>query len=552
MRRPGSGAQEALGVQIDGQQVLVAHLGRRGKQMRLMGLGRSRLVRRLDLEGGEEAASEQAEAADILGLAEEAPAAPPEQGEEQAPQSNAEVLYGLLNRFPLNRCTLAVSLLETSVFYRAFDDAFGLKGKKLGKRLREEAAKERSGEGLIPLEERHAFFATGRGRLLSIVHEDPLEILGLLDELKPFVGRVQIGLVEPLEIALMDLARLAYSSPLAGGRSLRRPGPGDEEATALVFVGEDFSRVLFMKGGEYLAFSQPIHEGAHAPQVLRTIYSRILFEQDSAELPAIGRLLLGGECQALQAQPFFAEQFPEAQVDYLAPPGLDLSDLEEEKRQELSAYAVPIGLAWKALGSRAMPFYPVNLLPRARRRQQNPFELAWHGLALFALLVASALFLAVRADQQQERMQALRHSLALVQEQVEEHRAYAQRMDGLYARIGEYERRFALIDTLAGRRVSWSGVLREVADACQEAGGLWLEHFATVEGELDVQRNLSAQAGPREFFLSGKATWRQGVPRIAERLGDGHIPSLVRTQIRGRTVYQFALRVPLGAPAKEP
>jgi hypothetical protein len=528
----GIGAREALGLQVDGQRVLVAHLRRQGRQVAVAGLRSASLASRLEVGQEGERAAGPASPGDILGLAEE-PAAKGGEEEGSPPETNTEILYRLLERFPTRRCSLAFSLVESCVFFTLFEDNFGLKGKRLKERLLAQTEKGRTAAGDLSLAERHAFCAAGPGRLLSILHEDPLELLGLLDSLTPFIGRVRVRSIAPLEVALMDLARMAHAAA--------------EEAMAVVYVGEEYSRVIFMRQGECLALSQPIHEGLASSQVLQTVSSRILYEQDNNDLPEIGQVILSGGCLALQAQPFFAGQFPQAQVEYLAAPALELGGLEEAEREQVSAFAVPIGLALKALGPQDRRRYPVNFLPRARRKQQNPFELAWHGLLLLALLAAAALWLGSMAQAQERRLAALALSAEVLESQVRESAGYVQVVDELNARISEGERRFALLDTLEAGRLRWAGRLGEVARAVQLTDGIWLERLTTAEGNLDVRRDVEAQGLPRAQALSlyGKSLYRDRVPELAQRLGEGLVRSSVRDQIRGRTVHQFDMRVPV-------
>ncbi len=168
---------EVLGVHIDGQRIQIAHLRRERGRIVLAGLDSATLASRFELGQMEEAqASEPVDSGDILGLTEEpaVEAAEPEpqaeegEGEDEEPQTNSEVLYRLLDKFPLNRCRLAVSLMETSVFFSDFKDNFGLKEKQLKARLMEEAQKDRTFEGGIPLEDRHSFFETEGGRCFRL------------------------------------------------------------------------------------------------------------------------------------------------------------------------------------------------------------------------------------------------------------------------------------------------------------------------------------------------------------------------------------------------
>ncbi len=531
-------AKQALGLHIDGQQVQVAYLRRQGKRVSVLGLKRAGLITRLDVRHGEEEQAESGEAAqagDLLGL--ETPSAAPEarpaSGEEggEAPSSNTDVLFRLLADYPASKCDLAVSLLDGRVFFTEYPDSFGLKGKALKARLLEESRKERALEETTPLAERHGFFRTSTGKILSIVHEDPLEILDLIDGLREFVGRLRVRLIDPLEIALMGLVRTAYSP--------------EEKVTGVVYVGQGFSQVLFMQNGEYLAFSQPIHEGSFSPQVLSTVSSRILFEQDVSSIPEIGRLLLAGDCQRLEAREFFAEQFSGVQVDYLELPDLDVSALDEETQKLVPAFAVPIGLALKILQPAAS--YPTNFLPRRRKRQQNPLEVGWHTLLLLTLLLASGLGTAWKVQDQSREIEQMRAGVALSRQQLAESQAMVPRVEEAGRQIEAYQQKIALLDTLSGRQMFWSRRLCHWSSTIHAIGDLWLLRFGTTEGDLDVGGNWGEVdlPLPERAQLHGMTIYRMPAAELAQQLRAGTIRWLKRAEIREKTLFEFDMVVPV-------
>ena len=279
-----------------------------------------------------------------------------------------------------------------------------------------------------------------------------------------------------------------------------------------------------------------------------------MFGQDVSGLPEIGRVILTGGCRTADAQPFFAEQFPDAQVDYLALPELDLSQAGEQDRELVSTFAVPIGLAWKALCPKEGRLYPLNFLPRVRRRQQNPLELAWHGLAILILLVASGFFLGLKAREQGRGIESLNLSIQVLEQQIQENSAYVKLVDDLYAQIADYERNFALVDTLSWQRVLWGARLREASEAVDSTGGVWLKRFSTVEGDLDVRSEWSGGGlpPPKEIFIQGRASHRDRIPELSQRLSNGLVRSIVREKVRGETVYDFDMKVPITSSDARP
>ena len=531
------GAQEALGIHVEGQQLMVAHLRRQGRQIRVLSLRKGLLAHRLDsAEDTGQDASESVEA-DVLGLdSAGTEAAALNHGNHRnvgQPETNSDALYRLITDLPTRRCRVGLSLLDGRVFYTEFPGDFDLKGKKLKRRLLAESQTGREEEQEIPQAERHAYIRGHAGKLLSIVHDDPMETMTLLDGLQPFIGRVEISLIDPLEVVLMNLVRAEY--------------PGDEQVTAVVYLGQDFSQVVFMQQGEFLGLSPPIREGSWADDVLDIVSRRIVFTQHTANLPDIGRILLAGDCRRLEASTFFAEQFPESQVKYLTMLQLDLESLDRDTQPDLPAYAVPVGLAWKALDSTAA--YPTNFLPNSRRRLQNALQLGWHSLVVLTLLMVALLGFGRQEQQQQAAIRQLDMANRLSQQQLEDLRPRKQQVLEASERIGEYESRLALLDTLAAKRTDWSGKLGRWAEDFQEVGSSWLLSFATDARGVGRGSDWTQPHLPpvRQVYINGKIIDRAKSAELAQRLGHGQIRSLTRDEIRGQTVYDFDMVVPVEA-----
>ncbi|MGH2569237.1 MAG: hypothetical protein ACRDGA_12945, partial [Bacteroidota bacterium] len=239
--------------------------------------------------------------------------------------TNASVLLSVLGDLPPDKITVSYSLTEPAITYQEFDSDFGLKGSKLAKKLVAELSALRAAP---PNSDAFATVPTTKGGLLTIIREDGLNLVDLLNEIKPFTkGRIpNLSTVDSLDFALMGLVRASYEIQ-------------DEEITVIVYVGTEFSRLIFMQGKEYLHFAPVISEGYQSPNLENTIYSRILLEQDNIALTRLDRIILAGECHKLNLRESLAPQFSSALVDYLQAPGLDLSLYEGSVGESISEYA---------------------------------------------------------------------------------------------------------------------------------------------------------------------------------------------------------------------
>ena len=484
MARRNQAKNEAIGLHIDGQQVQVAHLRWDGKQMVLLEVNSTTLPDRFDLEQTEDKGFVETPTSnpqDILGLGEDSQrerSGPSVNSDEQIQETNGEALFRVIDRMGVKGFNLGMSLMESSVIFLEFPKQEKLKGKKIEEWLLKESLKEQVFDETLDLAERHAYLEMAGDKWLSIIHEDPFQTLNVLDDLIPFIGRVRVKQVQPLEIALMNMVRYY-------------PSEDEDEVVAIVYVGEHFSRVIFMAGGAFLAFSPPIHEGFRSHHVINTLASRILYELDGAHIPHIDRIVLTGGCKAIEADVFMAEHFPHTLVEYLEMPDLGMSDFGDLDEKVVSEFAVPISLAWKCLNPGEETFYPINFLPRARKKLQNPLEMAWHSVLILALLAGSLLFFGIRERDQNKTIAHLHFSLDLIERQMEENRALAAEVNQYQGQINEYHRRFAMIDSLQTNQVILSQRLKDISQAATGTKGVWLERVGTSRSDL----NANVQVG---------------------------------------------------------
>jgi hypothetical protein len=193
-------------------------------------------------------------------------------------------------------------------------------------------------------------------------------------------GRIPfIPAIDSSDVSLMNLVRLNYDLQ-------------PQEVSVIIYVGVEFTRLIFMRGDQFYQFAPILGEGYDSPNLLNTVYSRLLLEQDNLAIPRINRIILAGESKRIGFRDFLLQQLPDQEVEYLLAPRLDTSELSAEQQESISDYAVPIGAAWKVLDTDNPNIYRINLLPAEVREGQRVFKLAWHGYLLLLLLFFSTIF----------------------------------------------------------------------------------------------------------------------------------------------------------------
>ena len=511
----------AVALFVDGLELKYVQLSAKGDKVTLRDFKTVALISKFEekVAAVTEGASGEASFGDLTSAETMASAPEAPMGEEAggAPTSNSTVLLGLLSDLPSSKYSFSFALSEPAVTYQEFESNFGLKGTALKKKIIVDISATRS---IPPLLDSLEIIPTATGGVLAIIREDGLHLYDMLMELRSFLGGrlPSVKLIDSADTALMGLVRASYEL-------------GEEEISVIVYVGHDFSRLIFMQGSNYLHFAPIISEGYGSANVENTIYSRILLEQDNIALPRIDRIILAGESHKINMLEALAPQFPHSTVEYLKSPDLDLSAFDGQVGEQISEYAIPIVAAWEALDSKAKGFYHTNLISTSIVEGQKVFKLGWHGwLAALAVIVSIVFFYTAILKQNAEILNA-REALHKKQSRLADIEVLQQREASLNSEIKKYELATTVYDSLAPGSDRWSRVLHYLANSIEDLNSVWIYNL-----KKDDQN-------PNGLIISGRSIYRTRIPRLASVFERATLRAVRTTTIRGKIIYDFDIAV---------
>ncbi len=502
-----------LGIFIDGLDVKFVHLALKNKHITLHDVKTVNLVKRLEertisTDGG---SGESVDMMDTIELG----AAKDEFAEAGGGQTNAEVMIGLLSEYPTSAYQLVYSISEPSIYYQQFEDDFGLSGSKLKRKLVEELSATRS---VKPSMDSLAYIHAAEGQILSVIREDGLGLLDVIEGVKDFLGNriPRVQFIETSDLSLMNLVRTNYEF-------------GESEISIIVYVGSEFSRLIFMKGPNFFHFAPVISEGRLTSNIENTIYSRILLEQDSAGIIRIDRIFLTGESHKIDLKKFLSPQFAEAPIEYISAPTIDTSAFEDDPASLVSEYAIPIGAAMRALETKNPLYYAIDLLPTSFREGQKIFKLAWHGYLLLALIFLTTFLFTSRYAELNEEVRRSRTELQKKQEQLAENQRLQGILDSLAGQNAQYESALAVYDSLVPNYNRWSKVFNHLTNSVEGVNSVWVKDVVS-KGDSTIE-------------LTGYSIYRQRIPRIANMFERATLQNVEIENIRGKDVYKFLLTI---------
>lgn len=501
-----------LGIFVDGLDVKFVHLASKNNRISLHDVKTVNFVKRLEerVAGSENTGgSEGFDMMDSL----EAGGVKDEFAEASGGASNSEVIIGLLSEFPTTAYQLVYSISEPSIYYQQFEDNFGLAGNKLKRKLIDELSATRS---VKPTMDSLSYVPAAEGQILSVIREDGLGLLDLVESVKDFLGNriPKVQFIETSDISLMNLVRTNYEI-------------GESEVSIIVYVGTEFSRLIFMKGEYFFHFAPVISEGRLTPNIENTIYSRILLEQDSAGILRIDRIFLAGEAIKIDLKQFLAPQFAESPIEYVTSAVLDTSEFQDNPETIVSEYAIPIAAAMRALEPKNKRYYAIDLLPTSYREGQKVFKLAWHGYLLLVMIFFTTFFFTSRFAEQNDEVRKSRAELQKKQEQLAENQRLQAILDSLVAENSKFESALKVYDAVMPNYNRWSKVFNHLTNSIEGVNSVWIKDLSS-KGDSTIE-------------MTGYTMYRQRIPRISNMFERAVLQNVDIENIRGKDVYRFLL-----------
>ncbi|HNS73663.1 MAG TPA: hypothetical protein PKI81_09675 [bacterium] len=400
--------------------------------------------------------------------------------------TNADVLLRMLHTMCPRESRLAFSLIDSCVLYKNIDALPSSTPQKIKRAIWQDVFVEAPAEAKL---ENIGYLRNGKNRCLAMMHDDPLVFSSTLFE------AMRIMHSRPPQVALVDSLEFALGHAL-----VRRGLLPESEITTVVYFAQTFTKIIFFRGPLIEEVLPTIHEGADSEHVCDTAYSKILFELDSGKIPAISRLILTGDVDRTRAEAGFNNKFANVSTTRFDFADLPLGHHVARMNGRIAPWGAAIALAAKALEERVRTPYQQNFLPRRIRDRQSIYRVAWHGVALLAILFICVLFLTYRMVSGQQELNHLKRSSAAMEMNLARLSLVAHEVDSLRVVINSFETGTALVDSLKAKSVRWSPVLRQFSAAYAAAGPFNLQELkGSPDGKLLAEAAVNRRSQVAEL-----------------------------------------------------
>ncbi len=514
--------RHAIGITINGNEVRAAFLTLVRGKARIKALESIKLEDTLEnLEKGDsEAINDLENAFDI-----QEPRPEPEENENEdfsshsSKDKNVSLVYSLLDKFRNQKSSVAINTPHLTVKYD-YLDGDQIPGKKKGGFFK----------GKVDIGDEDQSDDSRRSVYLSISDDKHLEVnyeyhpssIELIEEVNQFrSSNLNLVLMDTNELALVDLVNEIYKFE-------------KDDITAIVYIEQDFSRVIFLKGREIYHITPIVHKGSMSDDVLEVIYSKMIFAQDHYFIPEFTKILVAGHSSRLKAKYYFRQKFPSAITGYLNSKKIE-SDLRFKDRGMLfSRYAVPIALSWKALQKNIVKSKS-NLLPDYILESKTIPKLALHGYVLLIFLAATAFFFSWALVKKNIEITAVENDVKQMRTQIKNNTSLTNRVHSFDDKIINLERRIVLVDSFSKGYDETISFLRRLNDGIGKTNDIWI---------TDLKKSKQS------INLAGMALKRNKIPQLVSEIGGANLKKQTRANFNGRDIYAFQIEKKLDEKEK--
>lgn len=434
--------------------------------------------------------------------------------EASLPRNNEELIVQYLDDFSKQKVTLALNIEAGNTIFQIFKNQ---NYKELKKKEVQQIVSEKLEAiyGMAPYKDYYDYMIRDDGSLLITSVDEESPTLQLINRASDrYLKDYFIQDVLPDEAATVGLFRNHYETE-------------EGQITGLIQFGPDKCRMIFVRGSEILQVSPVINEGTSTKNFLNTIFSKILFQLDTGEIPGVDRFILLNNSIGEKATDFFRKNFPDLGIEDFTY-NADKFTYDDSQKEIVPSYTTAIGVASLAAGVGGEYYPNISFLPDYVSDKQKIFKLQWHGFVLLFFVGISPIVLNYFYQQNAAEIDQLQSQQNRYQTMITELRPLVQESEQLSLQISDMQNQLSLLTDLSRDNIRWSVTMNRFNSAAEQVGGLWINSFRQNNDVL---------------MVDGYSLTRERIPSLANQFPSVTLLSVRREEIREREIYYFNMMI---------
>lgn len=389
-----------------------------------------------------------------------------DEGTKAYNSSGQNILSSELTGINLNNSLFIPALTEPSIYYHVFDGSQDGKQSKITQDIINDIQRTKN----------------------VVIDKDNLGYIELADKslLSVFLSTGDIHSIQLINTLARSNGKRTYKIPSVKSSEIslayyvaKRKKFFPDDHSLVVYIGKEYSKLIFLHGRKLQHIGTTLDIGTLNLHTYDVYFSKILLEMENGGISSLDNIVVCGEDDSENLILSFYGTFPEANVSRLEFDDLDLSLLNQENKESVSSYSVPLAVAVDYYDELANEHKGINLLPRYVKEDQKVFQFSWHAYALIPLLFAATFFITLQTLNNNKEINSLDVKIAeqtLLQRQNQE---TLGKIADLEAKIGGFDQTQAILDSASTGTVVWTKVLTHISNFFEGKQNIWLSKLST-------------------------------------------------------------------------
>lgn len=523
------GKKEFVGLALDGEILRVARVVKEGKTQKLVQLDNITLfhttsIHKTNLEtrypehdsifginngnaqNKREKNSANLEQVDILSMMDD-----PDISEGK---SNETILYDLMQSIDQKKVNLTLNVpIGSTTFHILKDEDYQRLSKKELNQKVINKINSLYGTHHSKIQYNHETYDNG-ALVLSTTDVNPV-MLDLIEDGKSYYnGKVTINDILSDETVLLDLIKMNYDL-------------NDYEISCVIIFGRNSVRLMFLQGDHFWSVTPIINKGILSPQILSVIFSKILWQMDTGEVPNLDRIIITNNLVGEKVVKYFEENFPGVRVD-----DFQFSDkfieIDPAIENATGPFTTAIGLACAGANIKNNFSKSYSFLPDYVHQQQNIFQLHWHGLLLLALIAITPLVLNLSYHNTEAKRHDLIGEIKRTESRINQLNDVVMKSRDYKMLYEKFQNRLNELQDLNTEGKRWSSALNIINNGFKDINSCWI---------------TALRSGKKGTIIYGYSLYRDRIPKLTRIFKNAKLQSVQTEKVRTKTIYKFKMVV---------
>ncbi len=427
--------------------------------------------------------------------------------------SSIGIINNMLKDFNLKNSFFIPIVTEPSIYYHIVE---GSKLSKASKVTQEIIDDIQESKNVTIDKENLGYVELADKSLLSVFLSGEVSCIKLINSLAHYNGK------RYYKIPTVKSAELSLAYYVA-----KRKKFFPDDQSLIVYIGKEYSKLIFLHGRKLKHIGTTLDIGTLNLHTYDVYFSKILLEMENGGINSLDNIIVCGEDDSENLILSFYGTFPEANVSRLQFDEIDISSVNSDTKEKISAFSIPIAVAQEYFDELDETYTGINLLPRYVKEDQKFFQFAWHGFAMLPILFFVTFFLTLKILINQKDIRQLNSQIAEQTLLLRQNQELVNKINNLEGNISGFSQTQAILDSASAGTGIWSNVLNEIS------------HFIGMKKSLWITKLSKDDTG--NILLEGYSLNRNVLTEFAYSIKSAILKSVTYEALRDKNAYKFNL-----------